>query len=157
MGVTDEAEPKQAYLLKRGDWRNKGEAVNPGLPVVVTDGQDLAPQNRRKQLADFIASPDNPLTARVGVNRIWQYHFGKGLVRTPSDFGATGRPAQPIPNCWIISPPNSSNAVGVWKAMHRLLLTSNTYRQSSQFAEAGAAKDPEKPFALALQPAPHRS
>ncbi|MBI1761371.1 MAG: DUF1549 domain-containing protein, partial [Acidobacteria bacterium] len=102
MGVTDEEQPKQAYLLERGDWHNKGAAVSPGVPLIVSDGKDLAPANRRQQLAEFIASPDNPLTARVAVNRIWQYHFGKGIVRTPSDFGATGdRPSHPELLDWL--------------------------------------------------------
>lgn len=142
MGITDKKEPGQAFLLKRGDWRQKGEEVQPGLPSVLSDGKPLDSANRRRQLAEWIASPDNPLTARVAVNRIWQYHFGKGIVRTPSDFGATGdRPSHPelldylavefVKRGWS------------WKAMHRLILTSNTYRQSSAYNESAAAKDPE--------------
>jgi cytochrome c553 len=142
MGVTDEENPKQAYLLRRGDWRNKGEEVFPGVPVVVSDGKDLAPTNRRKQLADFIVSPDNPLTTRVAVNRIWQYHFGKGIVKTPSDFGATGdRPSHPELLDWLAT--EFVKQGWSWKAMHRLMLFSNTYRQSSHFDEAKAAKDNE--------------
>jgi mono/diheme cytochrome c family protein len=142
MGITDVADPKQAHLLKRGDWRNKGEAVNPGLPCVLTDGKDLPPQNRRRQLAEFIASPDNPLTARVAVNRIWQYHFGKGIVKTPSDFGATGdRPSHPELLDFLAT--EFVKRGWSWKAMHRLMLISNTYRQASQHVEAGATKDPE--------------
>jgi cytochrome c553 len=142
MGVTDEENPKQAYLLKRGDWRNKGEAVFPGLPTVLTDGKDLAGNQPRKQLADFIASADNPLTARVVVNRIWQYHFGKGIVKTPSDFGATGdRPSHPQLLDWLAT--EFVKRGWSWKQMHRLLLHSNTYRQAARFDEAAAAKDPE--------------
>jgi cytochrome c553 len=142
MGVTDEANPKQAHLLKRGDWRNKGEAVFPGLPTVLSDGKDLAPKEPRKQLAEFIASADNPLTARVAVNRIWQYHFGKGIVKTPSDFGVTGdRPSHPQLLDWLAT--EFVKRGWSWKQMHRLILLSNTYRQSSRFDEAAAAKDPE--------------
>ncbi len=142
MGVTDEVNPKQAHLLIRGDWHNKGAEVAPGVPAIVSDGKDLAPANRRKQLAEFIASPENPLTARVAVNRIWQYHFGKGLVRTPSDFGATGdRPSHPELLDWLAT--EFVKQGWSWKAMHRLLLFSNTYRQASQFDEAKAAKDQE--------------
>src|SRR5215813_1816437 len=90
MGVTDAPDPGKAYLLKRGDWRNKGEEVQPGAPQVLAGDVDLDPINRRRQLAEWIASADNPLTARVAVNRIWQYHFGKGVVKTPSDYGVTG-------------------------------------------------------------------
>lgn len=142
MGVTDEEQPKQAYLLRRGDWRNKGEEVFPGVPVVVSDGNDLAPIKRRKQLADFIVSPENPLTARVAVNRIWQYHFSKGIVKTPSDFGATGdRPSHPELLDWLAT--EFVKQGWSWKAMHRLMLFSNAYRQASQFDEAKAAKDTE--------------
>jgi hypothetical protein len=167
MGVTDEENPKQAYLLKRGDWRNKGQEVFPGLPIVLSDGKDIEPKNRRKQLAEFIASPANPLTARVAANRIWQYHFGKGIVKTPSDFGATGdRPSHPELLDWLAvtfmtgrrgdgvtgrqgdEARNPQSAIRnpqswSWKALHRLLLLSNTYRQSARYNEAGAAKDPE--------------
>ncbi|MEW6127761.1 MAG: DUF1553 domain-containing protein [Acidobacteriota bacterium] len=142
MGVTDRKNPAPAHLLKRGDWRNKGEAVQPGFPTVLAGGADLAPQNARLRLAEWIASADNPLTPRVAINRIWQYHFGKGLVKTPSDFGATGdRPSHPelldylavqfIKSGWS------------WKAMHRLILTSNTYRQASRYNAKAAAVDTE--------------
>lgn len=142
MGVTDEEKPKQAFLLKRGDVAMKGDPVEPGLPQVVCGETDLNPLNRRKQLADWIASKDNPLTARVAVNRIWQYHFGKGIVRTPSDFGATGdKPSHPELLDWLAT---ELVAKGwSWKAMHRLMVTSNTYRQSSRFNEKSSAADLE--------------
>ncbi len=142
MGVTDDENPKQAYLLKRGDVAMKGDPVGPGLPQVVCGESDLNPEYRRKQLADWIASKDNPLTARVAVNRIWQYHFGKGIVRTPSDFGATGdKPSHPELLDWLAT---ELMAKGwSWKAMHRLMVTSNTYRQSSKFNEKSAAADSE--------------
>jgi hypothetical protein len=142
MGVTDRRDPGKAYLLERGDWRNKGEEVQPGLPQVLAGGADLDPKNRRRQLAEWIASPDNPLTARVAANRIWQYHFGKGIVRTPSDFGATGdRPSHPELLDWLAT--EFVRRGWSWKAMHRLILLSNAYRQSSQFNEQAAAVDPE--------------
>ncbi|HEU0178409.1 MAG TPA: PSD1 and planctomycete cytochrome C domain-containing protein [Blastocatellia bacterium] len=184
MGVTDKRDPGQAYLLKRGDWRNKGEEVQPGLPQVLAGDANLDPKNRRRQLAEWIASADNPLTARVAVNRIWQYHFGKGLVRTPSDFGATGdRPSHPELLDWLavefMRPTRNANdsvtgrrgdganpqsairnpqlnalqsAGWRWKAMHRLILLSNTYRQSSQFNEQASAKDPENRLLWRMNP-----
>ena len=142
MGVTDKPDPDKAYLLKRGDWRNKGEEVQPGLPQVLTGDANLGLKNRRRQLAEWIASPDNPLTARVAVNRIWQYHFGKGIVKTPSDFGATGdRPSHPELLDWLAT--EFVKRGWSWKAMSRLILLSNTYRQSSLFNEQAAARDPE--------------
>jgi len=151
MGVTDKDNPDKAYLLKRGDWRNKGEEVQPGLPQVLTGDTNLDLKKRRRQLAEWIASADNPLTARVAVNRIWQYHFGKGVVRTPSDFGATGdRPSHPELLDWLAT--EFVKRGWSWKAMHRLVLLSNTYRQSSQFNDQSAARDPENRLLWRMNP-----
>lgn len=151
MGVTDKGDPDKAYLLKRGDWRNKGEEVQPGLPQVLAGDANLDPKNRRRQLAEWIASVDNPLTARVAVNRIWQYHFGKGVVKTPSDFGATGdRPSHPELLDWLAT--EFVKRGWSWKAMHRLILLSNTYRQSSGFNEQAAPKDPENRLLWRMNP-----
>ncbi|MCI0660816.1 MAG: PSD1 and planctomycete cytochrome C domain-containing protein [Acidobacteria bacterium] len=152
MGITDKSEPGKAYLLKRGDWRTKGEEVQPGFPQVLAGDLNIDPKDRRRQLAEWIATPDNPLTARVAVNRIWQYHFGKGIVRTPSDYGITGdRPSHPQLLDWLaqefINPGGWS-----WKAMHRLILLSNTYRQASKFNEQSAAKDPENRLFWRINP-----
>jgi hypothetical protein len=151
MGVTDESKPMQAHLLKRGDWRNKGEAVGPGFPGILANGADISPSGARKELADWIVSDENPLTRRVAVNRIWQYHFGKGIVRTPSDFGVTGdRPSHPELLDWLAS---EFLARGwSWKALHRLILSSSTYRQASRFDEKAAAKDPENRLFWRMQP-----
>jgi Protein of unknown function (DUF1549)/Protein of unknown function (DUF1553) len=162
MGITDKGEPGKAHLLKRGDWRNKGEEVQPGFPEVLASDASIDPKNRRRQLADWIASMENPLTARVAVNRTWQYHFGKGIVRTPSDFGLTGdRPSHPELLDWLavefMHPARRAGERGSgrageinpqskgwsWKALHRLILTSNTYRQASRNNQPGLSKDPE--------------
>jgi len=95
-----------------------------------------AAQLSRAALADWIASPKNPLTARVMVNRIWQHHFGRGLVATPSDFGTHGaKPTHPELLDWLAS---EFIAHG-WsvKQMHRVMMTSETYRQSSAIADLG--------------------
>jgi len=152
MGITDKAEPGKTYLLQRGDWRTKGEEVQPGFPQVLAGDVSIDLKDRRRQLAEWIASPDNPLTARVVVNRIWQYHFGKGIVRTPSDYGVTGdRPSHPQLLDWLalefIQPGGRK-----WKAMHRLILLSNTYRQASKFNEQSAAKDPENRLFWRMNP-----
>jgi cytochrome c553 len=155
MGVTDESKPVKAYLLKRGDYRSKGEEVHPGFPSVLAGDADITPQTPRKQLAEWIASAENPLTARVAVNRIWQYHFGKGLVRTPSDFGATGdRPSHPELLDWLATEfmaPRFGRSWS-WKALHRLILTSSTYRQASRFDEKAAAKDPDNRLFWRMNP-----
>lgn len=135
--------PDVIHLLNRGDPEQPKEVVAPAvlglfhgkpLDVKVTE------QQRRLALADWIASPTNPLTARVMVNRIWQGHFGVGLVETASDFGRTGStPSHPelldrlahvfVRNGWSV------------KRMHRLIVLSATYRQSTHHDAAAAARD----------------
>jgi hypothetical protein len=97
---------------------------------------------RRLVLAKWVVSPDNPLTARVIVNRLWQHHFGRGLVATPSDFGTRGDPpSHPDLLDWLACELVS----GDWKLkrMHKLLLTSETYRKTTRVSPEAAAKDPE--------------
>ncbi|MFL5241761.1 MAG: DUF1549 and DUF1553 domain-containing protein [Gemmataceae bacterium] len=145
-----EASPKPpaTHLLKRGKAANPGPEVGPGLPAVLVDRQpefltpDLRTSRRRLTLAQWIASPDNPLTARVIVNRVWQYHFGEGLVRTSSDFGAMGEaPTHPELLDWLA---NWFVKEG-WsiKKLHRLILTSNTYRMSKKWNKEYGEEDPE--------------
>ena len=101
---------------------------------------ETAEQDRRKALADWIASPQNPLTARVMVNRIWQWHFGTGLVETPNDFGRNGvKPSHPELLDWLAQEFIRSG----WsiKHMHRLIVLSATYRQSTQHNADAAAID----------------
>jgi hypothetical protein len=113
--------------------------------MILSDGANIESSGRRKYLADWITGTENPLTARVAVNRIWQYHFGKGIVRTPSDFGATGdRPSHPELLDWLAAEFVARG--GSWKAMHRLIVTSSTYRQSSRYSAESAARDPENRF-----------
>ena len=128
-------------VLKGGDYRQPGEAVEPGFPSVLAGNSEPAvlekdryrqypTRGRRMTLAKWIASPRNPLTARVMVNRIWQHHFGNGIVGTPSDFGRNGdRPTHPELLDWLAL----RFAEDGWslKSMHRLMLTSSTYRQSA--------------------------
>src|SRR5262249_21702233 len=104
--------------------------------------RDAKTSGRRRVLADWIASPDNPLTARALVNRIWQHHFGRGLVRSPSDFGYRGAPpTHPELLDWLAG---EFIARG-WslKAMHRLIVTSSAYRMSSRPDPAALRRDPE--------------
>ena len=97
---------------------------------------------RRTALADWLVRPDHPLTARVMVNRLWQHHFGRGLVGTPSDFGTMGdEPTHPELLDWLAT----ELVARGWslKAMHRLIVTSATYRQSSRSAGPGRTADPD--------------
>jgi hypothetical protein len=121
--------------------------VQPGFPSVLNPPEPkivrptgLDSTGRRTALANWIADPTNPFSARVMVNRIWQHHFGKGIVATPSDFGVMGtRPSNPELLDWLASEFERSG----WsiKHMHRLMVTSSTYRQSSAFREDAAEID----------------
>jgi mono/diheme cytochrome c family protein len=151
MGVADKDDPGKCRVLVRGDFSNKGEEVQPGLPLVLAGEGSIEPKNSRLQLAAWIAREENPLTARVAVNRIWQYHFGKGLVRTPSDFGLTGdKPSHPELLDWLAT--EFIKRGWSWKAMHRLLLTSSAYRQSSRHDAGAASKDPENKLLWRMNP-----
>jgi hypothetical protein len=136
-------EPDDIHLLSRGDPEQPRESVVPAVLSSLGDVQlaaDAAEQERRQALADWIASPDSPLTARVMVNRIWQWHFGVGFVDTPNDFGRNGSyPTHPELLDWLAV----EFIRGEWsiKHMHRLIVLSATYRQSTQHNEQAAAKD----------------
>ncbi len=133
------SKPRATQILARGDAFNPKAEVSPafptvlGLPVPALSERPAAAKTtgRRRVLADWIASPQNPLTARVMVNRIWQKHFGLGLVPTPDDFGQTGvRPTnQPLLDYLAAEFVESGWSV---KAMHRLIMTSRAYRMSSR-------------------------
>jgi Protein of unknown function (DUF1549)/Protein of unknown function (DUF1553)/Planctomycete cytochrome C len=157
------------FVLIRGEPTRRGEEVQPGVPAVL-GGNDLLPRppkpkpssvlqrlrekglkptsGRRRALADWIASRRNPLTARVMVNRIWQHHFGRGIVRTANNFGKAGvPPTHPVLLDWLAAEFMGQRRTGsvsdrssgthnrrAWsiKAMHRLIVTSNAYRISSR-------------------------
>jgi mono/diheme cytochrome c family protein len=134
------------FLLIRGKATQPGPEVPPAVPEILGKQPNFpAPGHtslRRLTLAQWLVSPENTLTARVIVNRVWQHHFGEGLVRTPSDFGVMGdKPTHPelldwlttwfVENGWSI------------KKLHRLILASNTYRMSKQWNAAYGAQDPE--------------
>ena len=142
------------YVLQRGQWNSQGEPVEPGFPSAIAGHSnpariDLDPflryptRGRRLALAEWITSPENPLTARVMVNRLWQWHFGRGIVKTPSDFGKNGAsPTHPELLDWLAQQLVDRN----WslKAMHRLMVTSSTYRQSSRHGNSKANRlDPQ--------------
>lgn len=150
----------KTHLLYRGDPTRPGEMVVAGYPLILTArqasqaaadsllqkaslGHDHAgASSYRARLADWIASPNNPLTARVMVNRIWQHHFGRGIAPTPSDLGTHGqRPTHPELLDWLA---NEFIARG-WslKQMHKLMLLSATYQQSSLASKEMLNRDPD--------------
>jgi len=136
--------PETTYILKVGDHKNKLGAVGPGVPIVLANGFEIpdAATGRRAALAEWLASPENPLTARVMVNRIWQLRMGSGIVRTPNDFGTLGaRPTHPALLNWLAA---EFIAQG-WqvKAIDKLILMSDAYRQAADFDEKKLTEDPD--------------
>ncbi len=136
-------QPGETHRLFRGEPDQKREVVAPNA-VVALGTLDLKPraleQRRRIALANWIADDCNPLTARVVVNRLWQHHFGEGLVDTPSDFGANGtRPTHPELLDWLAGRLIAEN----WslKSVHRLILTSSTWQQASRPSPRGTEVD----------------
>ena len=133
--------PRTTYIQIRGDFRSRGVAVRPGTPSVLPPlpkkhGPD------RLRLARWIVSPNNPLTARVTVNRMWQEFLGYGLVKTSGDFGTQGdRPSHPKLLDWLAS--EFIRRGWSVKQMHRLIVTSATYRQSSAARPKLRSSDPE--------------
>lgn len=128
-------------LHQRGDPERPGPVVPRGWPQVLGGGTLQEPtQSGRRELADWIAA--HPLTARVLVNRVWQRHFGAGLVRTPNDFGTRGeRPTHPELLEWLAA--TFVNQGRQWKPLHRLIVTSATYQRSSAASTADREHDPE--------------
>ena len=146
------------YLMKGGDPQKHGETIAPAslsvlekvvptytLPVNAPEGQ------RRLALARWMVDRTNPLTPRVLVNRLWHYHFGPGIVATPSDFGFQGiRPTHPQLLDWLARQLHAND----WrmKPLHRLIVTSQTYRQSSRFEASMAASDADSLYLWRFPP-----
>jgi mono/diheme cytochrome c family protein len=145
--------PQPSYFLQRGIIDAKGSLMTPGVLSVASPTEYVYPTPppgaqstwRRRGFAEWVASPENPLTPRVMVNRIWQHHFGEGIVRTPSNFGKMGeQPSHPELLDWLASEFVSRG----WsvKAMHRLLMNSQLYQMSSNDNMADLSIDPENRF-----------
>jgi hypothetical protein len=149
----DRGDPSPTYVLRRGEYTQAAGPVGPGVPAVLNSGQTpFNPQppfpggtpktGRRLAFAKWLTDPRHPTTARVFVNRLWQHHFGAGLVVTPDNFGRQGAlPSHPqlldwlalrfIQDGWSI------------KSLHRLMLTSRTWRQSSTVTQQHQERDPQ--------------
>lgn len=136
--------PEPIHLLKRGDPMMKQEEVSPsaiealGIPISVK--QNSTDKERRLALANWIGDRRNPLPARVMVNRVWHYHFGTGIVNSPSDFGFNGdKPSHPELLDWLAYQFHEHQ--GRLKPLHRMIVLSATYRQSSQPDQAAVARN----------------
>ncbi len=136
----------EIHLLARGDYQNKGDRVGMRVPgLFLPEGSPELPEDTarpREALANWVVSPDNPLTARVMVNRIWEYHFGRGIVGTPNDFGRMGeRPVNPE----LLDYLANEFVAGGWSVKHlqRIILMSNTYQQASGMTAVTREKDPD--------------
>ncbi len=175
-GLADlDGKPVAGKVLLRGDYGKPGPIVEHGVPEVLAPAgfrlnakADYKTSGRRLALARWLTDPAHPLTARVQVNRIWQHHFGRGLVPTVANFGRSGvKPTHPELLDWLatefmspLSPVGKGAGVrgGLgWsqKALHRLIVTSTAYRQSSAWDAAKAKADPDNVLLGAWQPRRH--
>jgi cytochrome c553 len=153
--------PAETFVLRRGDFNNKGKAVGPGVPAVLAQSDfrlepvsQFRSSGRRRAFADWLANPSNPMTARLHVNRLWAGHFGKGIVETLDDFGHTGKlPSHPELLDWLAG---ELIARGYsQKAMHRLIVLSTAYRQTAAHDPAKAAIDSENTLLWSFRPRRH--
>ena len=148
----DGINPAPLAIHRRGSPQNLGDPVEPAFPAVLKSKGALLPSpvplknknssGRRLALAHWLTQPDNPLVSRVAVNRIWQHHFGRGLVPTPNDFGRLGElPTHPELLDYLAR--TFVEKGWSFKAMHRLLMTSQAYQMNSSGTAESLAKDPE--------------
>lgn len=150
LGIQDGNKLARTVLLRRGELNHPGEEVQPGFPIILSPGFEPKPAQvtppsvkttgRRTALAQWLTGKDNPLTARVLVNRLWQHHFGRGIVATPNEFGVRGeKPTHPELLDWLAREFIERG----WsiKQMHKLMLLSATYQQATQAGKDTLAKD----------------
>ena len=148
----DRGEPSPTYILRRGEHNKPGRLVGPGVPSVLTNGRtpfDVQPPfpngapktGRRLAFGRWLTQPNHPLTARVMVNRVWYHHFGTGLVKTLENFGAKGElPSHPELLDWLAV--NFVQRGWSIKDLHRAIMNSRTYRQSSHVTDETRKHDP---------------
>ena len=135
---------KDSPIFIRGDYKKTGKIVPRGFPKILDreNRQPIKEGSGRRQLAEWLTRPDNPLTPRVMVNRIWRHHFGEGLVRTPNDFGRRGdRPTHPE----LLDDLAARFMESGWsiKGMHRLVMLSSTYQQRAEGSPELLSSDPD--------------
>lgn len=145
-----DGQPRPIHLLHRGNVDQPGQVIGPGLLPTSKQGnwklpEDTSDSQRRAALATWLTDKQNPLVWRSIVNRIWQHHFGEGLVDTPNDFGRMGGlPSNPDLLDFLAT--RFRDGDQSLKQLHRLIVTSSLYRQSSQFNEANAAIDSDNRY-----------
>ena len=148
MAVAEDARRKM-WILRRGLPMLKGEEVGPAFPSLLASSAVVVPDDypvgkttgKRRVLAEWLASASNPMTARVMANRLWQHHFGRGIVRSSNNFGFVGaKPTHPDLLNWLAN----ELVAGSWKLkrVHKLIMMSNTYRMSSRGSQIALNKDP---------------
>jgi hypothetical protein len=147
--MKETAKPRKTTVFIKGDFTRPDVEVQPGTPAVLHPFETTSKQPNRLDLAKWIMSPKNPLTARVIVNRVWQQYFGRGIVETENDFGSQGTlPSHPELIDWLANEFTAKK----WslKELHKLIVTSKTYRQSSTNRPELIEKDPQN-YLLARQ------
>ena len=145
MVMAEMPQPRQAYLLKRGAYDQRGEAVTAGVPASLPPLSKEAPANRLG-LARWLVDPSHPLTARVAVNRWWQMFFGAGIVETVEDFGAQGAwPTHPELLDWLALELSTQRKWNV-KSLIKEIVLSSTYRQSSNVTKDLLLRDPKNQY-----------
>ncbi len=150
--IDNGAEAPKTFVLKVGAWDAPTDEVQPGFLSIldpsdakITPPAGVNSSGRRSVLANWLADPQNPLTTRVIVNRVWNWHFGRGISNTPSDFGVMGeRPA----NKELLDYLTATFIENGWslKKLHKMILMSNTYQESSEFQKASSENDPDNKY-----------
>ncbi|MFM7038958.1 MAG: PSD1 and planctomycete cytochrome C domain-containing protein [Planctomycetaceae bacterium] len=149
MVLQERSNPRSTTIFVNGDFTRPSEVVTPGTPALLPPLPQTNPLPNRLDLAKWIASPQNPLTARVIVNRVWQQYFGRGLVETENDFGSQGTlPSHPELLDWLAV--EFMERGWSLRQLHRLIVNSRTYRQSSSVLPEHLEKDPDN-YLLARQ------
>ncbi len=138
--MRDEPKPRDSHILNRGSFLSPGDPVDPGVPASIGELKSQSRANR-VSLAHWLTDPANPLTARVAVNRLWEHHFGRGLVETSEDFGTRGTPPSHPELLDYLATEFVSRRWSV-KAMHRLIVTSAAYKQSARVTSPVIEADP---------------
>ncbi len=158
--AVQEGEAQNVKVHLRGNPKTLGEEVHRGIPAMPGAGPGTPVADKRSgrlELANWIASPSHPLTGRVIVNRVWQGHFGRGIVPTPDNFGLLGeKPTHPELLDWLASTftsnPSQSGLGWSLKKLHRLIMLSAAYQMSSDARPEAYAKDPENRWLWRMSP-----